>query len=51
MVLYEVMGIKRFIQLIIKQFIDKNIENSHQTIHHVLADKKMGGYRVKVITF
>ena len=47
MVLYEEMGMKRFIQLTFKKFIDKEMENSHQIVHNVLTDKEMGGYRAK----
>ena len=47
MVLYEAMGIKRFIQLSIKIFIDKKIESLHQVVHIVLTDEEMEGYQVK----
>ena len=47
MILYEEMGIKRFTQFIIKKFIDKKMENSHQFVHNVLTDEEKGGYRVK----
>ena len=38
-VLYETMGIKHVIQ-----FIDKEMESSHQVFHNVLTDEELRGY-------
>ena len=51
MVLYEAMGLKRFIQLAIKKIIEKKMENSHLSVHNVLTDEEIGLYRVKSLHF
>ena len=52
MFLHEAMGIKRFIELTTKKFIDKKkMESSHQIVQIVLTDEETGGYRVKAQQF
>ena len=47
MVLYEAIGMKRFIQLTSKKFNDEKIENEHQIVHNVLGGVEMESYHVK----
>ena len=51
MILYEAMGLKRFIKLTTKKFIEKKIESSHQIVHDVFTHEEMGEYRVKAYQF
>ena len=47
MVLYEAIGMKRFIQLTSKKFNDEKMENEHQIVHNVLGGVEMESYHVK----